>query len=58
MRRYAFRWVCLEAGLLLLGIPLAGQAGTEKTSTADRSNVPSHGQPTSDTHRTGVRGTC
>jgi hypothetical protein len=44
MRRYAFRWVCVAAGFLLLGIPLSGQAGTEKTSPADQSNVPSNGQ--------------
>ena len=32
MRVRAFRWFCVGAGLLLLGIPLLGQARMERTS--------------------------
>ncbi|MGA8813615.1 MAG: hypothetical protein WB523_13800 [Candidatus Sulfotelmatobacter sp.] len=38
MRTCAFRWVCLGIGLLLMGIPLLGQAGLER----DASDEPTH----------------
>ncbi len=42
MRRCAFRWFCVAAGLLLLGIPLSGQAGTERTSPESASKERTH----------------
>src|ERR1700722_3631967 len=52
MRGCGFRWFCLAAGFLLLGISLLGQARMEKTSPADpsadpntaRNSVPSGGR--------------
>jgi hypothetical protein len=44
MRGYGFRWCCAAVGLLLLGLPLWGQAGTtmEKPSPAGDSDVSGH----------------
>ena len=42
MRTYAFRWFCLATGLLLMGIPLSGQAGLEGTSPGGASDEPTH----------------
>jgi len=44
MRACAFRWFCMAAGLLLLGIPLSGQAGKEmeKASAQGASGVRTH----------------
>ncbi len=42
MRVCTFRRFVVAAGLLLLGIPLAGQAGMEKASPAGASGEPSH----------------
>jgi hypothetical protein len=48
MRGCGFRWFCLTAGFLLLGISLLGQARMEKTSPADSNpepaKVPSDGR--------------
>ena len=42
MRPYAFRWFCVAAGLLLMGTPLSGQAGRERTSSGDASDGQMH----------------
>jgi hypothetical protein len=42
MRRYAFRWFCVVAGLLLLGMPLLGQARTESASPGDATHEQTH----------------
>jgi hypothetical protein len=42
MRGYAFRWLGVTAGLLLLGIPLWGQVGEEKALSGDASSQPAH----------------
>jgi hypothetical protein len=42
MRQHAFRWFCVAAGSLLLGIPLSGQAGMERTSPGDASDAQTH----------------
>jgi hypothetical protein len=42
MRRYAFRWFCVVAGSLLLGMPLFGQAGMERTSAGDGTQEQTH----------------
>src|ERR1700734_897243 len=42
MRTYAFRRYCFAIGLLLMGIPLLGQAGLEGTSQRDASDNPAH----------------
>jgi hypothetical protein len=42
MRGCAFRWFCVAAGLLLLGIPLSGQAGMERTSPEGASEGQTH----------------
>jgi hypothetical protein len=47
MRRCAFRWLGMSAGLLLLGIPLSGQARIdqtriEKTASSDASQEQTH----------------
>src|SRR3984893_10756271 len=44
MRGCAFRWFCVAAGLLLLGIPLSGQARmeTERTSPQGASDGQTH----------------
>src|ERR1700716_1850310 len=44
MRACAFRWFCVAAGSLLLGIPLSGQAGTatDRTSPGDASDGQTH----------------
>ena len=42
MRGFAFRWFCVAAGLLLLGIPLLGQAGMERISPGDASQKQTH----------------
>jgi hypothetical protein len=42
MRRYAFRWFCVMAGLLLLGMPLLGQEGTDRTASGDASHEQTH----------------
>ena len=42
MRTYAFKWFCFAIGLLLMGIPLLGQAGLEGTSQRDASDKPTH----------------
>jgi hypothetical protein len=42
MRTYLFRWLCGAAGLLLLGIPLWGQAGMERTASGDAKDEPRH----------------
>ena len=44
MRPCVFRWLGVAAGLLLLGIPLLGQAdvATEMTSTTGASDAPTH----------------
>ncbi len=42
MRGFVFRWFCVAAGLLLLGIPLLGQAGMERISPGDASQKQTH----------------
>ena len=42
MRGCAFRWICVAAGLLLLGIPLWGQAGEYGISAGDASDQRVH----------------
>lgn len=42
MRGRAFRWFCVTAGLLLLGIPLSGQAGMELGSAVAANEKPTH----------------
>jgi hypothetical protein len=42
MRRYTFRWFCVVAGSLLLGLPLLGQAGMERTSAGDATQEQTH----------------
>jgi hypothetical protein len=42
MRGCAFRWFCVVAGSLLLGLPLLGQAGRETASPSDASHEPTH----------------
>jgi hypothetical protein len=42
MRGYAFRWFCVAAGSLLLGVSLSGQAGMDRTSPSDASHVSSN----------------
>jgi hypothetical protein len=42
MRGYAFRWLCVAAGLLVLGFPLAGQAEEEGASSRDAGEQPAH----------------
>ncbi len=40
--RSTFRWFCVAAGVLLLGIPLSGQAGMEGISPGGASDSPTH----------------
>src|ERR1700686_1495450 len=42
MRGHAFRGFWAAAGLLLLGIPLSGQAGTERSAAGDGGHEPTH----------------
>ncbi len=42
MRGFAFRWFCVAAGSLLLGLPLSAQAGRETTSPANGSQEQTH----------------
>jgi len=42
MRSYTLRWFCVAAGLLLMGIPLSGQAGMERISPSDAADGPTH----------------
>jgi hypothetical protein len=42
MRTNLFRWFCVAVGLLLLGIPLWGQAGTERIARGDARDEPRH----------------
>jgi len=42
MRGYSFRCFCVTAGLLLLSIPLSGQAGKDGASSGDASDQPAH----------------
>src|ERR1019366_7374640 len=42
MRGHAFRWFCVVAGFLLLGIPLLGQAGMGRISPGDASHEQTH----------------
>ena len=42
MRRYPLREFCVAAGLLLLGIPLSGQAGMETTSPGEATHEQPH----------------
>src|ERR1019366_10705364 len=42
MQACAFRWFGVAAGLLLLGIPLSGQARMERTSSAAASDGQTH----------------
>ena len=42
MRGHAFRWFCVAAGSLLLGMPLFGQAGMDRTSPVDASDSQTH----------------
>src|ERR1700733_3605367 len=42
MRGFAFRWFCVAAGSLLLGLPLSAQAGRETTSPANASQEQTH----------------
>ncbi len=42
MRGCAFRWICVATGLLLLGIPLWGQAGEYGISAGDASDLRAH----------------
>src|SRR6202044_4184649 len=42
MRTYAFRWFFFAISLLLMGIPLLGQAGLEGTSQRDARDKPTH----------------
>jgi hypothetical protein len=41
-RKHAFRWFCVAAGSLLLGIPLSGQSGMGRTSPGDTIQEPTH----------------
>src|SRR5271166_782459 len=40
MRGYSFRCFCATAGLLLLSLPLLGQAGKDRASSGDASGQP------------------
>jgi len=42
MQGHAFRWFCVMAGSLLLGIPVSGQAGLKSTSSNDASHKQTH----------------
>ena len=42
MRSRAFRWFCLAAGLLMLGIPLFGQVRIDRFSSPDATGEPVH----------------
>src|SRR6202035_6149216 len=42
MRGFAFRWFCVAAGSLLLGLPLSAHAGRETTSPANASQEQTH----------------
>jgi hypothetical protein len=42
MRGYAFRWFCVVAGSILLGMPLLGQARMESTSPGDTTHEQTH----------------
>jgi hypothetical protein len=42
MRPYAFRWFCVVAGLLALGVPLLGQEGMERTAVGAASHEQTH----------------
>jgi hypothetical protein len=42
MRGHAFRWFCVMAGSLLLGIPVSGQARLKSTSSNDASHEQTH----------------
>ena len=55
MRRCAFRWFCVAAGSLLLGIPLfgPGRDGDDLAALRQATNRRTWG-----IRKTGVRGTC
>jgi hypothetical protein len=42
MRAYPFRWFCVAAGMLLLDIPLSGQAVMERSEAGGISESPKH----------------
>jgi len=42
MRGREYRWLCVAAGLLLLGVPLQGQAGTERIAGASTDEEQTH----------------